>query len=321
VTLTDLTALFQTSEVEPGHTVVSMSPLAASYLERRQVASVDSETQLTLLSPFSVDLVAEAYRVHNPLNTYSQIDDLSTAVSGVYGVLLTNPSSEVGSVDAFFAEAFTDRLSPPTATGTLSGNTLTGVGVDFLASGVRANDFVYAPSSQPSEGIYLITDVPTSSTLTLKDTPTSGSVSFQVVSAFGVGETTLKSVFLVRQQSLAFSTPTLTWMDLVNTQIPVQTPTGIDVSSFARGYTSDDIAQRNTDIVNRQSALPSQISALVGTLVSGDRLYDLRFTWIDARINLETGILVKESREVADRIKAQQNILNQLTKLLAVQGG
>lgn len=321
VTLTDLSSLFQTHGVKPGQTVVSMSPLAASYLERRQVVSVDSETQLTLRFPFSVDLVVEAYRVHNPLNTYSQIDDLSTAVNGVYGILLSNPGSEVNSVDAFFAEAFTDLLSPPTATGTISGNTLTGTGVDFLASGVKANDFVYAPSSQPNEGVYLITAVPTSSTLTLKDTPTPGPVSFRVVTAFGVGETTLKNVFSVRQQSLAFSAPTGSWENLVDTPVPVQTPSGIDGSSFARGYTSDDIAHRNTGIVNRQTALLSQVAALEGTLSSGDRLYDVRFTWIDARINLETGILVKESRAVADRIKAQQNILNQLTKLLAVQGG
>jgi hypothetical protein len=319
VVLTDPFGTFQTSGVIPGDTVVSMLPAAASFLERRQVASVDSEIQLTLFSPFYVDLVAEDYRIHNPLNTFSQIDDLITAANGTFGVVGSGPTSEVSSIDSFFAASFTDRLSPTVAAGTISGHTLTAVGVDFIASGVVVNDFVYVPAPQTSEGIYLITDVPSPTELTLKDTPTAGLVSFRVVSAFGVGETTLKNAFSARQQAVAFGNQTYPWLDLISIPIWVQTPTGIDGSSFARGYTATDISDRSTDIINRQAALPTQVSALVGTLVSGDRLYDRRYTWIDARINLEKGILVRESRAVADRIKAQQDTLNQLTKLLAVQ--
>jgi len=52
---------------------------------------------------------------------------------------------------------------------------------------------------------------------------------------------------------------------------------------------------------------------------SVDKLYDKRFVWVDARINLEKGILVSQKRAVQDRIKAQAETLKQLTKLLAVQ--
>jgi hypothetical protein len=41
--------------------------------------------------------------------------------------------------------------------------------------------------------------------------------------------------------------------------------------------------------------------------------------WIDARINLESGLLVQQTQAVVNRLKAQQEVLNQLIKLLAVQ--
>lgn len=62
------------------------------------------------------------------------------------------------------------------------------------------------------------------------------------------------------------------------------------------------------------------IGKIQNVLASTDRLYDKRFTWIDARINLQTGILVGETRAIQARIQAQADVLKQLTKLLAVEG-
>jgi hypothetical protein len=50
-----------------------------------------------------------------------------------------------------------------------------------------------------------------------------------------------------------------------------------------------------------------------------DALYDKRYVWIDARINLESGLVVQQATAVVNRIKNQAAIYNQLVKLLAVQ--
>jgi hypothetical protein len=65
--------------------------------------------------------------------------------------------------------------------------------------------------------------------------------------------------------------------------------------------------------------IDTNVTNVEGELSSGDRLYDKRYVWIDARINLEKGVLVEKERAVANRIKAQADVLKQLTKLLSVR--
>jgi hypothetical protein len=65
-------------------------------------------------------------------------------------------------------------------------------------------------------------------------------------------------------------------------------------------------------------AVPGWIGLVSGVMSSGDHLYNARYVWIDARINLEKGIIVKQARAVDNRIKAQADLLNQLIKLLTV---
>lgn len=80
-------------------------------------------------------------------------------------------------------------------------------------------------------------------------------------------------------------------------------------------------ARAISSLTTREAALAvrtaNSIEALQNILSSG-RLYDGRFVWIDSRINLETGILPKKDRAVANRQKALETTVKNLTKLLSL---
>lgn len=325
--VTDLFANFTGNGVQAGHTVVMMEVGHLAELERRQVASVDSATQLTLTAAFSDTTTPAAYRVVDNLNTYSNISGASVSAAAVLLILTTNPNSELNSIDNFFTEVFTDRLSPVTASGNVTAaDTLVGIAVNFNTSEVQAGDLVYITPVQGNEGIYTIGEVVDPVTLKISDSPGFPafpmSVSFRVVKAFGVSTKALKDLFAVRQQTNDFSSSTSTWVTLLGTSVDVLVPPGVvDPTYFARGYNLSDLTARETTVLARQTYLGTTGITSVDKLVaSGDRLYDKRFTWIDARINREKGILVKQSRAVDERIKNQENILKNLIKLLAVEG-
>lgn len=319
--VTDLFANFTAAGVLPGHTVVVDSGHPAQF-ERRQIVSVDSPTQVTLSAPFSNVTTPVPYRIHNPLNTFSDITDLQSTSSGLLGLLSTNANSEIASIDAFYERVFTDKLTPQSAVGNVAGNSLTGVGVDFAASGVTAGDFVYVTPTQAAEGIFLIAEVIDATTLTIADPsfPSSGAVSFRIVKAFGVGEKTLKDTFSIRQQTSQFVFETANWNTLVTTAIPVVVPPGVqDATYFARGFGPTSVTDRLNSITNRKTNVPLLIEMLEAVMASNDLLYEKRFTWVDARVNLEKGILPGQERALTRRQKAQREAFNQLIKLLAVE--
>jgi len=319
--VTDTTANYITAGVKPGHTVILTQVGNLSRLERRQVKSVDSATQITLTAAFSNPVALAAYRISNSLSTYSDTGDLPSAPAGLLDILQDNTDSEVNSIDNFFETLFTDRLSPSSASGSVSGTTLTGVSVDFMAAGVLPGDFVYVTPTQSNQGFYLVEEVTGPTTLKVTDAfPGSGSVTFRVVSSFAASEQTLSDLFEVRANAVSFYSSSTAWASLVSSAVPVRVPPGVvDSTYFARGYTSSDFSARVTTINARKAYIPSAISKVEAALASSDRFYDKRYVWIDARINLEKGILVKQERAVANRIKAQAETLKQLTKLLAVE--
>lgn len=318
VTLTDIGANFTGSGVVEGYTVVALS--GPSQYQRRQVVSV-TPTTLTLDSPFPTNLVGDSYRVVKSLNTYSNLTTLGSNSSDLYDILIGNPDSEVGSIDSFFAGAFTDLLSPTLAAGNASTTTLQGVGVNFVGSGVRAGDYVYVTPTQTNDGIYTVTEVTSATTLEVAQPfSTPSSVNFRVVRPFGVGESTLLSLYSLRESTVEYAMGTQTWDQLITTAVPVEVSPGVfDSAYFARGFLATTLADRANSTANRLSALPGLIQEVEGVLKGGDRLYDRRYTWIDTRINLEKGIFVQQGRAVQNRIKATQDVLNQLIKLLAVE--
>ena len=174
---------------------------------------------------------------------------------------------------------------------------------------------MYVPLPQLSDGIYKILTVTDLHHLTVDGSPPDGSATFRVVSALGVSEKSLTDLFAALKDANTFVLATSIW-DIIISPLSVVP----DSHAFAQGLTSNlQVDNRYSIVTGRQTQVSNTILQITATLDTSDRLYDSRFVWISSRIDLETGILVKQQRAVANRIKAQQDILNSMLKLLAVQ--
>jgi hypothetical protein len=317
-TLTDLFADFVAAGVQPGHTVVLTTGVSTG--ERRQVLTVDSTTQLTLASTAS----SGAYRVTNSLIAFG-----GAPTSLLEGSLVPDLQGEVvalgnerTAIEAYLNLVFTDIVTPSTASA--SATTLTDPSATFVSSGVTTNDLVFIRTGSAA-GIYQVASVVSDTSITVASAfPTPDlAAGYRVVSFSGVGFQTLTYLVAILLQADAFLVLTQSFLTLVTTPVSVVKPGPVvDPLAFARATLTTDLNTRYTQATTRQTYINNPSSgpvALITNALSGtERLYDKRFTWIDARINLGTGILVKQTRAVADRIQAQQDVVNQLTKLLAV---
>jgi hypothetical protein len=288
--------------------------------ERRQVLTVDSTTQLTLASTAS----SGAYRVTNSLIAFG-----GAPTSLLEGSLVPDLQGEVvalgnerTAIEAYLNLVFTDIVTPSTASA--SATTLTDPSATFVSSGVTTNDLVFIRTGSAA-GIYQVASVVSDTSITVASAfPTPDlAAGYRVVSFSGVGFQTLTYLVAILLQADAFLVLTQSFLTLVTTPVSVVKPGPVvDPLAFARATLTTDLNTRYTQATTRQTYINNPSSgpvALITNALSGtERLYDKRFTWIDARINLGTGILVKQTRAVADRIQAQQDVVNQLTKLLAV---
>jgi hypothetical protein len=101
--------------------------------------------------------------------------------------------------------------------------------------------------------------------------------------------------------------------------ISVVLPSG---TAFGTALRTSDVTARQVVISNRQTYLndagtgpAARIENVVG---SRDKLYDIRFTWIDARVNLESGVLYEIDRAVARRNDNLTKTTQQLLRLLSL---
>jgi hypothetical protein len=307
--LTDMAATFISSGVKPGYTVVA-TRVGPTY-QRRLIMTVDSETQLTMDVGFTTPLVGASYRICNPLTSFGSTAPLIDAVNGLQNAI---DNIERPSLENYFNSVFNYKIT--SASGTVStGGVINVPSVDFITSGVVVGDYVYAPVSQNSEGIFQVTQVVDSHTIVVDGSPVVGSIIFNVAGVFGASKTALQGMFLILQQCAAFSAPLDTWRIEVSQTIPVVS----DPAATAYGLVPSDIAARVPLDIARQTQVTNAIAFITATLADTDKLYDSRYAWIDNRINLQTGILVQGQRAVANRLKAQQDALNAMIKLLAVQ--
>lgn len=322
-TLNDALGNFIVNGVKPGHTVVLTTGPSAG--ERRQVLTVTSGTSLTVTPAFSTTLASQSYRIDNALGTFGGTGSIQaqlvSELTGELGVLDTNippkPYSERQAIENFYDTVFNDVLTSVNGQTVIATPTLTDLTVDF--TGVTAEDFVYIRSGSDA-GIYKVQTVTSTTTLDV-ETPfpaTAAGVSYRIVKATGATKETLQALFPILQATDLFIFVTAIFDLLVSTPVTVAP----DASAFARGWLSSDLDTREGLVAARITDLDVGVSPTgsVGTiqsiLSSGDRFYDQRYTWIDARINRESGILAKRDRAIANRIKAQQDILKSLTKLL-----
>jgi hypothetical protein len=311
-TLVDLSANFISANVRPGHTVVMLS--GADVGLRRQVVSVVSATQLQL-SPYPSTILGGSYRIDNPLQTFgftpaSIGSQLASAIAGELTVLGDHSTA----IDNFFNTIFVDEATG--TNGVASASTFTSAGQTFLTSGINTSYLLFIRNGVDA-GFYKIQSVDSQTNLTIEGSfpVNSTGIVFRIVSSIGLTVGPLNGVLDAAQSSALFATATTAFQAIVSTPVVVSG----DAGAYATRLVTSDLDARATAVSGRFTQVGTDVTSLESELSAGDRLYDKRFVWIDARINLEKGILVMKDRAVASRIKAQKDVLKQLTKLLSVQ--
>jgi hypothetical protein len=315
ITLTDTAASFLTT-AKVGWTVVLTDVLHQA--QRRQIVAIPSNTQLTLSAALTNG--TGAYRIDNPLDTYSGA--VLGFVSSALSAELTALTAQETALQDFFNTVFTTLSS--SGNGVAASTTVfTDSSANF--STVTMADFVYIPSGVLA-GVYAIASVDSATQLTVS-TPfpgTGSAISYQVVSAFGTSIATLQDIMGILAAIPSVTAQAQAFQTLFNASVQVLLVGVPDTNAFARGYLTTDLNTRSTQVQSRITYLTDTatgpISKITKALTGSDRLYDKRYTWIDARINLESGYLVQQTRAVTNRVKAQADVLNQLIKLLTVEG-
>ena len=306
-TLMDTAASFIVAGVQPGFTLVLPSGA------RRQITEVTSATVIT----FTPALVSGPtnYRIDNSLATYGgtpgdYLTALEAALDGEQDIY----PGEQAAILAFLNEAFTDIVVSAMGS-TVSTAVLTDLSVNFLFSEVNTSHLVFIQSGGDA-GIYQILSVDSATQLTMT-TPfpaTLAGVSYRVVSAFGVSAASLIAMFDIYLSIGTLLASAIAFKTLITTPVSV-----IGLPCFTRATLTSDLDTRNTIVDARLAAVPTDLALTDEILNNTDALYDKRYVWIDARINLESGLVVQQATAVVNRIKNQAAIYNQLVKLLAVQ--
>lgn len=311
-TLVDLSANFISANIRPGHTVVLLS--GANIGLRRQVVAIVSATQLQMTAYPSTTL-GGSYRIDNPLQTFGSTPasigaQLVLALAGELSVL----SAHSTSIDSFFNTTFIDEATG--SNGVANASTFTSVGQTFLTSGVNTSYLLFIRNGADA-GFYKIQSVDSQTSLTIEGSFPANltGVSFRIVSSIGLTADPLNGVLDAAQSSSLFATTTTAFQAIASTPVAVSG----DAGAYATRLVTSDLDARATAVAGRFTQVGTDVMSLESELSAGDRLYDKRYVWIDARINLEKGILVMKDRAVTTRIKAQQDVLKQLTKLLSVQ--
>jgi len=310
--IVDVSANYTAAGVLPGHTVIMTS--GADLGLRRQVTAVVSATSIQFTS-FPSTTLGATYRIDNPLQTFGSASSsvwfqLVSALAGEVSVL----SGHSAAIDAFFNSAFIDEATGTNGQATTS--TFTSVGQTFLTNGINTSHLVFIRNGADA-GFYKIQSVNSETSLTIEGTFPSNltGITYRIVSSIGLTADPLNGVLDAALSSDTFGTTTATFFLLVDTLVPVVG----DAGAFAVRLVTNDLDARVTAVAGRVTQIGTDVTGVESELSAGDRLYDKRYVWIDTRINLEKGILVMKDRAVANRIKAQQDVLNQLTKLLSVQ--
>jgi hypothetical protein len=342
--------------VQVGWTIVMTSGPNAGL--RRQIVAIVNSFTVTLDSAFPF-AGGGSYRIDNPLNSYNGttfqqiVDATNTEVSTILTRTpapsphyVPNATSEQNALLSFFTTMFTTIVGP-SSNGVVSGTLLTDTTVDFIGPGptplVNMSYLIYVHlgvggAQQDDQGVYAIATVVDAHNLMVTPAfPTAGTITYEVVSQFGMTTKTLQSIFSIFASNSTFIQQTQAFQALLATPfVPPYTDTGnvpvliggvVDTSVYANGLNdiNDDLGDRYTQVNTRLGYLqPSNSSGAVaiitGALASSDNLYAKRYSWINARINLQSGYLVLENTALATVAANQDAIFNQLIQLLTVQG-
>lgn len=321
-TLTDLVADFVAAGVQPGHTVVfSTGPNTGL---RRQVTQVTG-THTLLIDAATLD-ASVTYRIDNALGTFGGTNSvydtvLVPSVNGEVAVLSTNvppqPWNEKDALDNFLTHFFTDIVTG-TAGSVVGTNTFTDVTADF--SSVVPGDFVFIRTGSAA-GAYKVLNVNSITQVLVESTfpVTLSGISYRIVKVDFLTSKSMNDVLKVLFDVEATIPGVTAFQTLLTTAVTVSG----DASARGRRLLISDLDARVTAINTRVTQLTDPATGalvlLSNVLASGDQLYDKRYTWIDARVNLEKGILPLRERSISDRKKAKREIIKQLTKVRSIR--
>lgn len=313
--------------IEVGHTIVITLLASPNLGARHQVVKRLSVTQLEFSPALAVfPDPGSTYRVSNHLETYSNLPTnevlrLVRVLSANDRLFVAEADSQILSVDRFYdgdiqtQGVLTDLVS---STGTVAGDTLTDPGADFIVAGVNTSHFVFIRTGL-NRGFYSVVAVTGPTQLKVSSSfPLSGPVTYRAVSAFGLSLDALTDT--VTPLFAAEDTLTLvtSWQTQI-TPIAVVLPSG---TAFGTALQQADVLGRQVVNTNRLAYLSDPATGpsarFENVTGSRDRLYDMRFTWIDSRVNLESGVLYEISRSVERRNDNLVKTTQQLLRLISL---
>lgn len=311
-TLTNLAANF-TTQVKPGWTIIATGGSNAGL--RRQVESITDNQHLVLETAFPSNGTF-TYRISNALATYgtfsSTISDQRDYIANVTQREHDTLFNQIDYAQGFLNTVFSDLV---TGTASVSGSVLTDASATFGSAGVAIGDFIYIELPEGNHGVYEIQSVDSNTHITITGSfPISGVTTYRAVGSFGAEFETLKNIeSLVNYatQELAALSPFLSTLD----SIPVLS----DSQAFATGVTTNGLLARNTHVATLLGGIQDNIDLIEDPMYRTDQLYEKRWVWVDARINLENGLLIRQTQATTNRLKTAEQNRKQLIKLLAVK--
>jgi len=322
--LSDLTANF-TANVQVGETVVITSGLNQGL--RRQVKTILNSQLLELDKPVTSVIVAPAaassYRVVASLSSYGNyytppyLTDMKTTLTDAVAAEIPLYVNEKAALLEVLDMAFTDFLLPSPRAATVAVNTLTDGAATFEHSKVTTQHVIYIESGANAQ-VYQIKKVLDETHLeTVEPFTSPGPVTYRLVSTFGISGESARTIYTLYKAIEVRRTEAQTFY---NTLVATIAIAGDTTNSYATSLRDATLSARLIRVNSRLAEIPAAVTAIEDILVNVDQLYDKRYVWVDARINLEDGLLVRQDTAIKNRIKAQAEILKQLTKLLAVEG-
>jgi hypothetical protein len=230
--------------------------------------------------------------------------------------------SERKSIEGFFDQVFTDISTGATGSTVIATPTFTDAGGSFDTDGVEPGHYVYIRLGT-SQGIYKVASVASETSLYVETNfpATASGITYRIVKVFGASQKSLEDLFAVLAKVDTAITNATSFKTLLTTSVPVLP----DAFAFATGTLEADLDTREAQVAARVTDLDigtagGSTLTIQNILASVDKIYDARFIWVDSRINRETGLLEKKTRAIENREKAEEEILKQLTKILAMEG-
>jgi hypothetical protein len=315
--LTDTSKTFLLN-VKVGYTVVFVASG-----RRRQISAVTSTTiSFTPSVPTALGAGA-AYRIEKSLATYRDLS-IGADYATSWAATLTGEAALYAQQQALLQDAInlalTDVVAGTSGSVVAGQPTFTDLAATFLNDDVQAAYYVFIQvGSNP--GIYKIQSVnsQTQLTITAPFSITEPGISYRIVKLFGLSEASVKALFTLYQSIAALAAPIPSLLAKL-APAPVHASSFDAINTYVNSLLGSDLDAREAQVNARLAAIPAVSTLLSSILADTDQLYDKRYVWIDARINLEDGLLVRQDTAVKNRIKAQADVLKQLTKLLAVGG-